>query len=64
MVLWQGLYRSDRWPGGEGVGIVYKMIENGQRTKEKHQNQNKLTLGSNIMVGSVITLKINEKKNI
>lgn len=46
------------------MGIVYKMIENGQRTKERYQNQNKLTLGSNIMVGSVITLQINEKKNI
>lgn len=39
-----------------------KMIESGQTTKERHRNCNRLTLGSNIMIGSMVTLKINEKE--
>lgn len=38
------------------------MIQSGQTTKERYQSCKRLTLGSNIMIGSMITLKINEKE--
>lgn len=39
-----------------------KRQEVGKRNKERQESRNKLTLGSNVMIGSMITLKINKRE--